>query len=220
MIEQICQKRGHSIVARIDEHTTEVDYREMDVAIDFSIPESAVANIKGCLLAGVPVISGTTGWLDDYKEITELCKLQKGAFLYASNFSLGVNIFFELNTYLARMMANLKNYEAEIEETHHIHKVDAPSGTAITLAEGIIGETSYTHWALDKSGKHILSIHSHRKGEIPGTHEVTYAGAEDQLSIKHIAHGREGFALGAVVAAEWIIGKNGVFSMKDVLNLG
>lgn len=220
MIEQICQKRGHSIVARIDEHTTEIDYREMDVAIYFSVPESAVANIKGCLLAGVPVISGTTGWLDDYKEITELCKSQKGAFLYASNFSLGVNIFFELNTYLARMMANLKNYEAEIEETHHIHKVDAPSGTAITLAEGIIGETSYTRWALDKSGKNILPIHSHRKGEIPGTHEVTYAGAEDQLSIKHIAHGREGFALGAVVAAEWIIGKNGVFSMKDVLNLG
>ncbi|NNJ88135.1 MAG: 4-hydroxy-tetrahydrodipicolinate reductase [Eudoraea sp.] len=220
MIEQISQKRGHSIVARIDVGTTEIDYEHMDVAIDFSIPESAVNNIKGCLMAGVPVISGTTGWLTQYEEVTQLCKEQEGAFLYASNFSLGVNIFFELNKVLARMMAKVKTYEASIDETHHIHKLDAPSGTAITLAEGIINETGYTKWALNNEQKDILPIHSHREGEIPGTHEVNYSGAEDQISIKHIAHGREGFALGAVVAAEWIVGKKGIFSMKDVLNLG
>jgi 4-hydroxy-tetrahydrodipicolinate reductase len=207
-------------VARIDVGTAEIDYEDMDVAIDFSIPESAVNNIKGCLKAGVPVISGTTGWLTQYEEVADLCKKQQGAFLYASNFSLGVNIFFELNKVLAVMMANVKTYTASIDETHHIHKIDAPSGTAITLAEGIIRESDYTKWALENGGKDILPIHSHREGEIPGTHEVSYSGAEDQISIKHIAHGREGFALGAVVAAEWIQGRKGVFGMKDVLNLG
>ncbi|WP_297762945.1 4-hydroxy-tetrahydrodipicolinate reductase [uncultured Muriicola sp.] len=220
MIDQISQKRGHNIVARIDVGSTEIDYNNMDVAIDFSVPESAVNNIKGCIKAGVPVISGTTGWLTQYEEVVDLCKKQQGAFLYASNFSLGVNIFFELNKVLAGMMANLKTYEVSIDETHHIHKIDAPSGTAITLAEGIISKTDFTKWALEHSGKNILPIHSHREGEIPGTHEVSYSGIEDQISIKHIAHGREGFALGAVVAAEWIQGKKGVFSMKDVLNLG
>jgi 4-hydroxy-tetrahydrodipicolinate reductase len=220
MIEKISTKRGHSIVARIDVGTAEIDYEDMDVAIDFSIPESAVNNIKGCLKAGVPVISGTTGWLTQYEEVADLCKKQQGAFLYASNFSLGVNIFFELNKVLAVMMANVKTYTASIDETHHIHKIDAPSGTAITLAEGIIRESDYTKWALENGGKDILPIHSHREGEIPGTHEVSYSGAEDQISIKHIAHGREGFALGAVVAAEWIQGRKGVFGMKDVLNLG
>ena len=215
MIEQISQQRGHSIVARIDVGTTDINYDTMDVAIDFSVPESAVKNIKGCIEAGVPVISGTTGWLTQYEEIVDLCKKQQGAFLYASNFSLGVNIFFELNKVLAGMMANIKTYDVTIDETHHI-----PSGTAITLAEGIISKTDYTNWALESGGEKILPIHSHREGEIPGTHEVSYSGAEDQISIKHIAHGREGFALGAVVAAEWIQGKKGVFSMKDVLNLG
>lgn len=219
MIEQISQKRGHRIVARIDVDTSEIDYNEMDVAIDFSVPESAVENIKGCLLAGVPVISGTTGWLGKYEEMVALCKKQQGAFLYASNFSLGVNIFFELNKALAGMMAKVKTYETSIDETHHIHKLDAPSGTAITLAEGIINESDYTNWALGNGGENILPIYSHRKGEIPGTHEVIYSGTEDRISISHIAHGREGFALGAVVAAEWIVGKKGVFSMKDVLNL-
>lgn len=206
-------------MARIDVGTAEINYEDMDVAIDFSIPESAVNNIKGCLKAGVPVISGTTGWLTQYEEVADLCKKQQGAFLYASNFSLGVNIFFELNKVLAGMMANVKTYTASIDETHHIHKIDAPSGTAITLAEGIIRESDYAKWALENGGKDILPIHSHREGEIPGTHEVSYSGAEDQISIKHIAHGREGFALGAVVAAEWIQGRKGVFSMKDVLNL-
>jgi len=220
MIEQISQKRGHSIVARIDVGTAEIDYDKIDVAIDFSVPESAYNNITGCIVAGVPVISGTTGWLSRYDEVVDLCKKQQGAFLYASNFSLGVNMFFELNKVLARMMAKVKTYEVSIDETHHIHKIDAPSGTAITLAEGIISETDYTKWAFEQRGENILPIYSHREGEIPGTHEVSYSGAEDQISIKHIAHGREGFALGAVVAAEWIQGKKGVFSMNDVLNLG
>ncbi len=220
MIEQICQKRGHQIVARIDVGTTEINYQEMDVAIDFSVPEAAVNNIKGCLKAGIPVISGTTGWLTQYKEVADLCEKQQGAFLYASNFSLGVNLFFELNKVLAGMMANIKSYKASIEETHHIHKLDAPSGTAISLAEGIIDKTDYSKWSLGNGEKNILPIHSYREGEIPGTHEVCYSGKEDQISIKHIAHNREGFALGAVVAAEWIVDKKGVYSMKDVLNLG
>jgi 4-hydroxy-tetrahydrodipicolinate reductase len=219
MIEQIALKRGHEIVARIDIDKSGIDYSAMEVAIDFSVPESAVDNIKGCLENGVPVISGTTGWLNRFKEVEGCCEQHQGAFLYASNFSLGVNIFFELNRKLARMMATAGDYKVSIDETHHIHKLDAPSGTAITLAEGIIAESKYEGWKLEKGEGASIPIHSHREGEVPGTHEITYEGPVDQLSIKHIAHGREGFALGAVVAAEWIPGKRGVFSMKDVLNL-
>ena len=219
MIEQVSENRGHQVVARVDLESPEVDYKSMDVAIDFSVPESAVENIKGCLANDVPVISGTTGWLDRYEEVEEFCKTENGAFLYSSNFSLGVNIFFELNRTLARMMANADDYKVNIDETHHIHKLDAPSGTAITLAEGIIEASDYTKWQLDKGGENTIPVHSHRIGEIAGTHVVTYSGPVDELSIKHHAHSREGFALGAVVAAEWILGKQGVFSMKDVLNL-
>lgn len=220
MIEQISLKRGHEIVARIDKDHGEIDYSEMDVAIDFSIPESAVDNIKGCLANGVPVISGTTGWLTRYDEITAFCKEVNGAFLYASNFSLGVNLFFELNRILAGMISGADGYEVSIDETHHIHKLDAPSGTAISLAEGIIEHSPYSQWKLNGDGKGTIPIHSHREGEVPGTHIVTYSGSVDEISIAHKAHNREGFALGAVVASEWIIGKHGVFSMKEVLNLG
>ncbi|MBT8285486.1 MAG: 4-hydroxy-tetrahydrodipicolinate reductase [Flavobacteriaceae bacterium] len=220
MIEQISLKRGHHIVARIDLETAKINYGEIDVAIDFSVPESAVDNIRGCLANGVPVISGTTGWLNRYEEVADYCKEKKGAFLYSSNFSLGVNIFFELNNILAGLIANSKNYKVSIDETHHIHKLDAPSGTAITLAEGIIEATDYSKWELDGKGEDTVVVHSHREGEVPGTHIVTYSGSVDEISIKHKAYNREGFALGAVVAAEWIQGKQGVFSMKDVLNLG
>ncbi len=220
MIAQLAENRNHTIVARIDIDTTAIDYENMDVAIDFSTPEAALDNIKGCIKAGVPVISGTTGWLDRYEEVINFCNEHDGAFLYASNFSVGVNVFFELNQYLARMMANLKEYQITIEETHHTQKIDAPSGTAITLAEGIINETDYCQWSLESNNKDTLPIRSNRIGEVAGTHEVTYAGSVDQIQIKHIAHNREGFALGAVMAAEWILGKKGVFSMKDVLNLG
>ncbi|NAS11402.1 4-hydroxy-tetrahydrodipicolinate reductase [Poritiphilus flavus] len=220
MIEQIALKRGHKIVAKIDLDTPHLDSKNIDVAIDFSIPTAAFDNISTCLTNGIPVISGTTGWLDRYDEAMELCKTQQGAFIYASNFSLGVNIFFELNAYLANMMKNLEQYEVSMEEIHHTQKLDAPSGTAISLAEDIIQRSSYESWNEEKTGEQVIPITSLREAEVPGTHTVKYQSQVDSISIKHRAHNREGFALGAVIAAEWILGKKGVFSMKDVLNLG
>ena len=220
MIEQIARNRGHEIVAKIDENTQDIDFNSMDVAIDFSMPEAAFGNITKCLNNNVPVISGTTGWLDKYEDAITLCNDKKGAFIYASNFSLGVNIFFELNNYLAKMMQNLPEYKVSLEEIHHTQKLDAPSGTAITLAEGVIANSNYSEWKLDNSSDTILPITSKRIGKVPGTHTVDYDSVVDSISIKHTAHNREGFALGAVTAAEWIIGKSGVFTMRDVLNLG
>ena len=220
MIEQIAINRGHEIVAKIDENTQDIDFNSMDVAIDFSMPEAAFGNIIKCFNNNVPVISGTTGWLDKYEDAITLCNDKKGAFIYASNFSLGVNIFFELNNYLAKMMQNLPEYKVSLEEIHHTQKLDAPSGTAITLAEGVIANSNYSEWKLDNSSDTILPITSKRIGKVPGTHTVDYESVVDSISIKHTAHNREGFALGAVTAAEWIIGKSGVFTMRDVLNLG
>ena len=220
MIEQIAINRGHEIVAKIDENTQDIDFNSMDVAIDFSMPEAAFGNITKCFNHNVPVISGTTGWLDKYEDAITLCNDKKGAFIYASNFSLGVNIFFELNNYLAKMMQNLPEYKVSLEEIHHTQKLDAPSGTAITLAEGVIANSNYSEWKLDNSTDTILPITSKRIGKVPGTHTVDYDSVVDSISIKHTAHNREGFALGAVTAAEWIIGKSGVFTMRDVLNLG
>ncbi len=220
MIEQIALKRGHQIVAKIDLDSPPIDPQNIDVAIDFSIPDAAFDNISTCLTNGIPIISGTTGWLDRYNEAIELCKANEGAFIYASNFSLGVNIFFELNAYLADMMKNLAEYEVTMEEIHHTQKLDAPSGTAISLAEDIIKRSSYESWGDEKSTKEIIPITSRREGQIPGTHTIDYQSQVDSISIKHTAHNREGFALGAVIAAEWILDKKGVFSMKDVLNLG
>lgn len=220
MIEQVALQRGHEIVARIDVDTTDIDFSNMDVAIDFSMPDAAFENITSCLNNGVPVISGTTGWLDKYDEAVAICKEIKGAFIYASNFSLGVNVFFELNIYLAAMMKNLKQYGVSMEEIHHIKKLDAPSGTAITLAEGIIAKTAYKAWKLEDASKNEILLTSKREGKVPGTHTVTYDSVVDSIEIKHTAHNREGFALGAVIAAEWIVEKTGVFSMRDVLNLG
>ena len=220
MIEQVAIKRGHQIVAKIDENSENIDFSTMDVAIDFSMPEAAFGNITKCLHTNVPIISGTTGWLDKYDDALTLCNEKKGAFIYASNFSLGVNIFFELNNYLAKMMQNLPEYNVELEEIHHTQKLDAPSGTAITLAEGVIANSSYKQWKLDSASQETLKITSKRIGTVPGTHTVAYNSIVDSIEIKHTAHNREGFALGAVTAAEWIIGKTGVFSMRDVLNLG
>ncbi len=219
MIEQIAQDRGHSIVAKIDDPSQDVDYASMDVAIDFSTPEAAFDNITNCFKNKVPVISGTTGWLDKFSEAIHICEEHKSAFIYASNFSLGVNIFFELNKHLAKMMAGLGQYKVSVEEIHHTQKLDAPSGTAITLAEGIIENTSYENWELDKSDDKIIPIKSIREGMVPGTHSISYKSPVDTIEIKHEAHNREGFALGAVIASEWIHGKTGIFSMKDVLNL-
>ncbi|WP_411031544.1 4-hydroxy-tetrahydrodipicolinate reductase [Spongiimicrobium sp. 3-5] len=220
MLELTAEKRGHKIVAKIDVDTVDVDYSNIDVAIDFSTPTAAFDNIKSCLERNIPIISGTTGWLSDYDKAVALCEKKKGAFIYASNFSLGVNVFFELNSHLAKMMKNLKQYDVSMEEIHHTHKLDAPSGTAISLAEDIIQHTNYTAWRLENASENTIPITSKRIGEVPGTHTVTYASEVDQIQITHAAHNREGFALGAIIAAEWIIDKTGVFSMKDVLNLG
>ncbi len=219
MIGQIAQERGHAIVAKIDVGTADVDYGAMDVAIDFSTPDAAFENITNCFKNGVPVISGTTGWLTKYNEAVKICGENEGAFIYASNFSLGVNIFFELNAYLAKMMSNLEQYRVSMEEIHHTQKLDAPSGTAITLAEGIIKNSNYENWTLEATGDKTIPITSVREGMVPGTHSIHYKSDVDSIEIKHTAHNRQGFALGAVIAAEWIQGKTGVFSMKDVLNL-
>lgn len=220
MIEQIAVQRGHQIIAKIDVGTTEIDFTEIDVAIDFSMPSAAYGNIKQCITHNVPIISGTTGWLKDYDNAVTLCNEKKGAFIYASNYSLGVNIFFEMNAYLAKMMQHLDQYKIRLEEIHHTQKLDAPSGTAITLAEGILANSKYKKWSLDIGRKDEIVITSKRIDDVPGTHLVEYDSKVDRIEIKHTAHNREGFALGAVIAAEWIIGKTGVFTMRDVLNLG
>lgn len=218
-IEKIATSRGHEIVIRKDAGDS-IDITKADVAIDFSIPTSAFENISNCLENNVPVISGTTGWLEKYAEAVNLCKEKKGAFIYASNFSVGVNIFFELNKQLAKMMSNLEDYTISMEEIHHTKKLDAPSGTAITLAEGIIENTSKENWKLGTEiSETNIPIEAKRIPDVPGTHTVWYSSEVDTIEIKHTAHNRKGFALGAVIAAEWIIGKTGVFTMKDVLNI-
>ncbi|TVZ60119.1 dihydrodipicolinate reductase [Flavobacteriaceae bacterium MAR_2010_105] len=217
-IEKLALERGHTIVIKADVGTA-YDITEADVAIDFSVPQAAFGNISKCLNNGVPVISGTTGWLDDYDKAVDLCKANKGAFIYASNYSLGVNIFFELNKTLARMMRTLKQYKVSMEEIHHTQKLDAPSGTAITLAKGIIEASGYNNWTLNTPKDDEIGIVAKRIENVPGTHEISYTSQVDSIDIKHTAHSRDGFALGAVIAAEWIIAKQGVFSMKDVLDL-
>ena len=219
VIERIAQQRGHEIVLKKDENNTYEGLSTADVAIDFSVPTAAVPNISNCFLANVPVISGTTGWLEQYDEMVALCIAKNGAFISSSNFSLGVNIFFEINEYLAKMMAKLDNYSIEMEEIHHTQKLDAPSGTAISLAKGVIENSNYTNWTLDTPTENQIHIEAKRIGTVPGTHTVTYNSAVDSIEIKHTAHNREGFALGAVIAAEWIVGQHGVFTMKDVLEL-
>ncbi|ARV14901.1 4-hydroxy-tetrahydrodipicolinate reductase [Polaribacter sp. SA4-12] len=218
-IEKIALSRGHEIVIRKDVDDV-IDITLADVAIDFSVPSSAFNNITNCINNNVPIISGTTGWLDKYDDAVALCKEKNSAFIYASNYSLGVNIFFELNKQLAKMMSSLEDYNISMEEIHHTKKLDAPSGTAITLAEGIIENSAKNDWELgDKASEENIPIVAKRIPEVPGTHTVWYDSEVDSIEIKHTAHSRKGFALGAVVAAEWIIGKKGVFTMKDVLNI-
>jgi len=218
-IEAIALERGHQIVYKQDFDLQEGTLQAAQVAINFSIPDAAVQNIKTAMDAKVPVVCGTTGWLAHYESITAYCHKQQSGFLYASNFSIGVNLFFKLNKALAQWMAPHSSYQARLEETHHIHKLDAPSGTAITLAEGILETGRYKQWALDSDQDSDLSIHAVRTGEVPGTHTVHYTSAVDEIQIKHEAFSRTGFALGAVVAAEWLAGKQGVYSMEDVINV-
>lgn len=218
-IEKIAIERGHTIVIKANKDAN-YDIKKADVAIDFSIPDAAFNNISNCIENNVPVISGTTGWLKDYNKITELCNEKNGAFIYASNFSLGVNIFFELNKVLAKLMKELPQYKVSMEEIHHTQKLDAPSGTAITLAEDIITNSNYKKWVLENPEANEIGITAKRIENVPGTHEITYHSQVDDIEIKHTAHNREGFALGAVIASEWLVDKKGVFSMKDVLNIG
>lgn len=218
VIERIALERGHEIVLKKNLSDTFEGLENADIAIDFSAPDAAVSNISACLNSGIPVVSGTTGWLDDYNKMVALCEEKKGAFIYGSNFSLGVNLFFELNDYLAKMMAKFSQYQAELEEIHHLQKLDAPSGTAITLANGIIQNSHYTNWTLEKGKSDELFIDAKRIDAVPGTHTVSYQSEVDLIEIKHVAHNREGFALGAVLAAEFLKNRKGIFTMKDVLN--
>jgi 4-hydroxy-tetrahydrodipicolinate reductase len=220
VIEKILLQRGHEIVLRKSSATTFEGLKNADVAIDFSLPNVAVENISECLNNSIPVICGTTGWLNHYPDMVQLCESKNGAFIYASNFSLGVNLFFNLNEKLAKMMSNFNQYQVEIEEIHHIQKLDAPSGTAISLANGIIENSKYSQWTLNENPSETeIFIDAQRIENVPGTHSVIYDSLVDAIEITHTAHSREGFAFGAVIAAEWIFGKKGVFTMKDVLNL-
>ena len=219
MLEKIALERGHTITSKVDANTKSVDFSVIDVAIDFSTPNAAYKNITSCFENKTPVISGTTGWLSKFNDAVAICDKNKSGFIYASNFSLGVNLFFELNKQLAKMMVGLKDYKVSVEEIHHTQKVDAPSGTAITLAEGVIENTAYSNWKMENAEANEIPITAKRIGKTPGTHTISYDAAVDSIEIIHTAHNREGFALGAIIAAEWIQNKKGVFTMQDVLNL-
>lgn len=218
-IEQIAISRQHEIVFVQSEDFVKGTLSEVDVTIDFSVPSSAFQNIKKALENKIPIVSGTTGWLEDYQKAVAICQENNGGFVYSSNFSLGVNIFFKLNEYLAQMMRKFTDYKSSIMEIHHTQKLDAPSGTAITLAEQIVNQTQLEAWVLAEDKENMIRVDSQREGTVPGTHIINYDSKIDSIQIKHTAHSREGFALGAVIAAEWIVDKKGVFTMKDVLGL-
>ena len=224
-IEQIALERGHKITLVIDTQNladlSNENLQNCNAAIEFTMPQSAVHHIKACIDAGIPVVSGTTGWLSEKKNVKEYCRQKKGTFLYASNVSIGVNIFFELNKKLAALMASQGQYNITLEEIHHTAKKDAPSGTAITLAEQIIqNNPAKTKWINECSEESsALPIISQRIDPAPGTHHVKYSSAIDDIEIIHTAHNRTGFALGAVLAAEFIYEKKGIFSMQDVLQI-
>lgn len=224
-IEEIALQKGHKIVIKIDQDNfdafTRENFSQADVAIEFTNPHSAFENIKKCIEFGIPVVSGSTGWTNKLDELKVLCQQKNSAFIYASNFSIGVNIFFEINKKLASMMDHLPDYDVNLEEIHHTQKKDAPSGTAITLAEGILEKVERKKkWVNTiSSNPDDLVIVSKRIDPAAGTHSIKYTSAVDDIEIIHTAHNRKGFAAGAVLAAEYIIGKNGFFTMKDVLNI-
>ncbi|UPT66021.1 MAG: 4-hydroxy-tetrahydrodipicolinate reductase [Sphingobacteriales bacterium JAD_PAG50586_3] len=231
-IEQIALERGHTILFKIDVDNKDVltaeEFKQVDVAIEFTSPHSAVDNVKVCLAAGVPVVIGSTGWYNQLPEVKKYCEEHTGGMFYASNFSLGVNLFFELNKKLAQLMANAEGYEVGMLEVHHTQKVDAPSGTAITLAEGLFEnyprKTKWVSQVADQPteellGEEVLPILSLRKDPAPGTHMVEYRSASDRIVITHEAFNRRGFATGAVLAAEYLQGKKGIYTMADLLKL-
>ncbi|WP_114784357.1 4-hydroxy-tetrahydrodipicolinate reductase [Botryobacter ruber] len=223
-IEQIALNKGHEIVGKIDFDNTEdlknFNSSNTDAAIEFTHPDSAFGNISYCLSNGIPVVSGSTGWLKRFDEAVALCREQQGAFFYASNYSVGVNLFFHFNEYIASKMQEYKEYKISIREVHHLQKVDKPSGTGITTAEGILAHyPDLQGWSSDEEVAGKLNIISEREPDVVGTHIVTYSSEVDQIELGHIAHSRAGFAEGAVMAAEWLKDRKGVYGMKDMLNL-
>lgn len=218
IIDDLASKRGHEVVAKLNDTPTLENLNRPDVVIEFSRPESAFNNIKVCLENNIPVVCGTTGWLGQKSAIEKIALQYQTAFLYGSNFSLGVNLFFALNEKLAALMSGFSEYNVQLEEIHHTQKKDAPSGTAITLAENIIAANpKFDAWKLEETQDRQLGIFAVREDEVPGTHSVFYRSEVDEIEIKHTAFNRNGFAFGAVIAAEWIIGRQGNFTMKDVL---
>ena len=230
-IEEVAVKRGHTIGLKVNAHNAGIAPTGMDVAIEFSKPDQALVNMALCLEAGVPVVVGTTGWYDHLSEVKAMVDHTKGTLLWASNFSIGVNLFFRVNKYLAQLMDHQPGYAVHMDEVHHVHKLDAPSGTAITLALDIdLNTQRYSGWQLASAGEPVrpttdneqratIPVISQRTGEVPGKHSVTWTSAEDKITITHDAFGRMGFATGAVVAAEWLKGRQGLFTMDDVLSM-
>lgn len=218
-IEKLAVQKGHVIVSKLNRNSSKEDILKADVAIEFSTPDAVVSNIKFCLENNIPVVSGTTGWLDQYDEMIKLCENRNGSFIYASNFSVGVNLFFSINEYVSNIMKPWKEYQVSIEEIHHTQKLDAPSGTAITLAEGVINNSDKTNWKLDNADNDEVKITAKRIDDVKGTHIINYDSNIDTISIKHEAHSRDGFAIGAILAAEWLVDKKGIFTMKDVLQI-
>ncbi|MBA4140397.1 MAG: 4-hydroxy-tetrahydrodipicolinate reductase [Segetibacter sp.] len=224
-IEEIALQKGHEVVLKINIENTEdltiENLRKADVAIEFTGPESAYSNLVKCMEASVPVVCGSTSWLEKWEDIKNLCKQQNGSLIYASNYSIGVNLFFEVNKYLGKLMADYDDYNVKLEEIHHTQKKDAPSGTAITLAEQVLENIKRkTRWVNQVSDKaEELEIISERVDPAPGTHKVKYTSAIDDIEIIHTAHNRMGFAAGALKAAEFLKDKKGIFTMKDVLGL-
>jgi 4-hydroxy-tetrahydrodipicolinate reductase len=221
-IESIAIARQHEIVLKIDKdnaaNISEEDLKKGDVVIEFSTPHTVLNNIRKCISARVPVVVGTTGWYDNFDEIAALCQSGKSALFHATNFSLGVNLFFKLNKYLASLMDKYPAYDVSMEEIHHVHKLDKPSGTAITLAEQLIaGMERKNKWSISEKGKDTVFIEDRREGEVPGTHIIKYHSPIDDIEIMHKAHNRKGFAEGAVIAAEFLKGKQGIYSMNDII---
>lgn len=221
-IETIALQRGHEIVLKVDKDNSEsisqTDLKKAEVAIEFSTPHSTLANIRKCLDAALPVVVGTTGWYDQFEQIKKECIEKKGGLFHATNFSLGVNLFFKVNTYLAELMNKYPAYDVSMEEIHHIHKLDKPSGTAISLANQVLEKIDRkSTWSIEKKADDILFIKDVREGEVPGTHIIKYQSEVDDIEIMHKAHNRKGFALGAVIAAEFLKGKQGVYSMSDLI---
>ena len=224
-IEKVALERGHEVVFRIDLNNASdkqlITKDNVDAVIEFSSPHSAYVNLEFCMKSGLKTVCGTTGWLESRREIEQLCVQNKASFFYASNYSIGVNLFFKVNEFLAKLMAPHQQYEIFTSEIHHTEKLDAPSGTAITLAEGILSNnTTKKSWVNNQiADKEELPIWSSREGKVPGTHTIKYISEIDEIEIKHTAYTRMGFALGAVLAAEWLQGKEGVFGMNDLLSL-